>query len=47
MKKMYKARAAHFSPIEQQLLMKTYEEVKHIICKEGNTVTIIKEREKA
>ncbi len=39
--KMDKTRAAYFSPNEQQLLMETYEEVKHIICKKGNTAAVI------
>ncbi|KAM9500933.1 uncharacterized protein Hap1MRO34_006915 isoform 1-T1 [Clarias gariepinus] len=44
---MDKTRAAYFSPNEQQLLMETYEEVKHIICKKGNTAAVIKQRENA
>ncbi len=47
MPKMDKTHAAHFSPNEQQLLMETYEEVKHIICKKGNTAAVIKQRENA
>jgi len=47
---MDKTRAACFSPNEQQLLMETYEEVKHImkhiICKKANTDAVIKQREK-
>ena len=40
---MDKTRAAYFSPTEQQLLMETYEEVKHKICKKGNTASLIKQ----
>ncbi|XP_046881830.1 uncharacterized protein LOC124471381 isoform X2 [Hypomesus transpacificus] len=44
---MEKTRVAYFSPAEQQLLMTIYEEVKHIICKKGNTAAVIKQREQA
>ncbi|CAJ1081765.1 uncharacterized protein LOC128515993 isoform X3 [Xyrichtys novacula] len=44
---MPNSRATYFTPAEQQLLMELYEEVKPLICKKGNTSTIIKEREKA
>ncbi|KAM8829050.1 uncharacterized protein AB9W97_004681 isoform 2-T2 [Spinachia spinachia] len=46
-REMEKTRAAYFSPAEQQLIMETYEEVKHLICKKGNTAAVIKQREKA
>jgi len=44
---MDKLRAPYFTANEQHLLMETFEELKHIILKKGNTAAIIKERERA
>ncbi|XP_028321114.1 uncharacterized protein LOC114474792 isoform X2 [Gouania willdenowi] len=43
---MEKARAASFTPTEQQLLLDSYQEFNHLICRKGNTILAIKEREK-
>ena len=41
---MEKMCAAYHSPAQQQLLMESYEELKHIICKKGNTAVIKREK---
>ena len=41
------SRAAYFSLPEAEILMETYNKVKYLIKKKGNTATVVKQREKA